>query len=59
MRLYAKFRGGNDHYRSIQKNEALELKERGLLIIALTIPLRRNDPALATWKNHLKSISAP
>ena len=40
------------------KKESLDLKNRGLLI-ALTIPLPKNDPALATWKNHLKSVGAP
>ena len=41
-----------------KKKESLDLKKRGLLI-ALTIPLQKNDPALATWKNHLKSVGAP
>jgi hypothetical protein len=38
--------------------KSLELKGRGLLI-ALTISLRKDDSALATWKNHLKSVGAP
>ena len=43
---------------SYKEAEAQDLKERGLLI-ALTVPLGKNDPALKVWKRHLKSIGAP
>jgi hypothetical protein len=42
---------------SYKKKEALELKDRGLLM-AFTVPLSRHDPVLTTWKNYLKSVGA-
>jgi hypothetical protein len=43
---------------AFKKEEAIELKNRGLLI-PFTIPMSKNDPALSTWKAHLKSVNVP
>jgi hypothetical protein len=43
---------------SYKKEEALGLKERGLLMV-FTASLSKHDPALTSWKNHLKSVGAP
>ena len=41
-----------------KKEEAFKLKESGLLV-ALTVPMGLNDPALTTWKRHLESVGSP